>query len=57
MKTLKVETTKRTIKFISKSKTPRKIKKVWDILKDLWLDEIWTWKSNLSVTHDNFLYK
>jgi hypothetical protein len=57
MQTLQAQTTKRTIHFVTTRTRVKKTKKVWDILKNLWLNEIWTWKSNLSINHDNFLYK
>lgn len=57
MQTLKTQTTKRTIHFIRTKTKAKKSKKVWDILNDLWLNKIWTWKSDLSVNHDNLLYK
>lgn len=34
-----------------------KTKLVWNILKDLWLDKTWKWTSDLSINHDNILYK
>lgn len=50
-------TFKRVINIVKfKSKTI-KTKKVWDVLKSLWFDKIWTWKSDLSLKHDNILYK
>jgi hypothetical protein len=57
MQTLQTQTTKRTIHFVTRKTRVKKTKKVWDILKNLWLNEIWTWKSDLSINHDNFLYK
>ena len=48
---------KRTLNLINIKTRIQKTKKVWDILKNLGLDKIWTWKSNLSVSHDNLLYK
>jgi len=56
MKTLEI-VNKRTLFFINVKKNNIKTKKVWDILKNLWLDVIWDWKSDLSVSHDNLLYK
>ena len=57
MQTLQIQTTKRTIHFVTKKAKIKKTKKVWDILKDLWLNKIWNWKSDLSIKHDNILYK
>ena len=48
---------KRTFNLINFKTRTQKTKKVWDILKSLGLDKIWTWKSDLSVSHDNLLYK
>jgi len=57
MQTLQAQTTKRTIHFVTTRTRVKKTKKVKDILKYLWLNEIWTWKSDLSINHDNLLYK
>jgi hypothetical protein len=57
MKTLQILTTKRTINFVTRNALVKKNKKVWDVLKNLWLNKIWTWKSELSINHDNILYK
>ena len=48
---------KRTIHFVTTKTRAKKTKKVWDILKNLWLNKIGTWKSDLSINHDNLLYK
>ncbi len=57
MQTLQTQTTKRTIHFVTRKTKVKKTKKVWDILKNLWLNEIGTQKSDLSINHDNLLYK
>jgi len=48
---------KRSINFLFLKNNVTKTKKVWDVLKSLWLNKIWTWKDNLSLEHDNILYK
>ena len=57
MQTLQTQTTKRLVHFTVRKAKIKKAKKVWDVLKSLWLDKIWTWKSDLSINHDNILYK
>jgi hypothetical protein len=57
MQTLETHTNKRTIHFLSIKIGTKKTKKVWDVLKNLWLNKLWTWKSDLSINHDNILYK
>jgi hypothetical protein len=51
-----IETTsKRTINFMFTQKT-RKRKKVWDVLKSLWLIKKGTGKNTTSTDHDKILY-
>jgi hypothetical protein len=57
MKILELQTNKRTINFITTNTRIKKNKKVWDILKNLWLDKIWSWKNTLSINHNTLLYK
>lgn len=57
MQILETQTNKRTIHFMSIKTGTKKTKKVWDVLKNLWLNKLWTWKSDLSINHDNILYK
>lgn len=52
-----ITTKKKFIHFIELDKKTSKQKRVGDILKNLWLDVIWTWKNDLSINHDNLLYK
>lgn len=40
------------INFVKPKTRIKKNKKVWDILNNLWLNKIWTWKSDLSINHD-----
>ncbi len=57
MQILKKSQIKRTTHFILIKSKHKRIKKIWDILKNLWFDKIWNWKSDLSINHDNILYK
>lgn len=58
MKTIQYEPqTKRVIHFLSIKWSDKKNIKIWTVLKNLGLDKNWTWKSKLSINHDNILYK
>ncbi len=57
MKTLEKTLIKRTSHLMTFQSKHKRVKKVWDVLKTLWFDKIWNWKSDLSVNHDNILYK
>ena len=41
-----------TLNMINIKTRTQKTKKVWDILKNLGLDKIWTWKNDLSISHE-----
>ena len=57
MLTLEKQLIKRTIHFVKWNWKIKTNKKVWDVLNKLWINEIWTWKNDSSISHDNILYK
>ncbi|MDP2091168.1 MAG: hypothetical protein Q8K30_06255 [Candidatus Gracilibacteria bacterium] len=57
MKTIQLNTSKRMINMVKPKTRIKKNKKVGDILKNLGLNIIGTGKNDLSINHDNILYK